>query len=139
MARAAARMAPRRRRLARSRRVRHPRPRPTRRPDGRAVAPCAVPYGRADTTGLTSVAEPAGRLDDLAMRAKTARAVGLHPIGQLDDGTPFFAPLGALQVVDDGERVTCHLCGRALQLLSAAHLRRHGWTPQLYRSTFGLN
>ena len=24
-------------------------------------------------------------------------------------------------------------------LLSAEHLRRHGWTPQLYRSTFGLN
>ena len=66
-------------------------------------------------------------------------ATGLHPIGELDDGTPFFAPLGELQVVDDGDRVICHLCGRALQLLSAEHLRRHGWTPQLYRDTFGLN
>lgn len=60
-------------------------------------------------------------------------------LGALDDGTPFFAPLGELQVVDDGERVVCHLCGRALQLLSAEHLRRHGWTSGLYREAFGLN
>lgn len=73
------------------------------------------------------------------MVSKSAAGAGLRPIGELDDGTPFFAPLGELQVVDDGERVLCHLCGRALRLLSAEHLRRHGWTPQLYRSAFGLN
>ena len=73
------------------------------------------------------------------MVSKSAAPADVHSIGELDDGTPFFAPLGELQVIDDGERVTCHLCGRALQLLSAEHLRRHGWTPQLYRATFGLN
>lgn len=73
------------------------------------------------------------------MASKLGTAAGLHPIGELDDGTPFFAPVGELQVVDDGDRVICHLCGRALQLLSAEHLRRHGWTPQLYRDAFGLN
>src|SRR4051812_18317606 len=73
------------------------------------------------------------------MASRSATAAERHPIGELDDGTPFFARLGELEVVDDGARVICHLCGRALQLLSAEHLRRHGWTPQLYRSTFGLN
>lgn len=73
------------------------------------------------------------------MMPKADTTAGLHRIGELDDGTPYFALLGELQVVDDGDRVICHLCGRALQLLSAEHLRRHGWTPDLYRSTFGLN
>jgi hypothetical protein len=73
------------------------------------------------------------------MVSESVAPAGVHPIGELDDGTPFFAPLGELQVIDDGERVTCHICGRALQLLSAEHLRRHGWTPQLYRQAFGLN
>ena len=73
------------------------------------------------------------------MVSKPTTGADVHPIGQLDDGTPFFAPLGELQVVDDGDRVVCHLCGRALQILSAEHLRRHGWTPQLYRTAFGLN
>jgi hypothetical protein len=31
-----------------------------------------------------------------------------------------FAPLGRLVVVDDGERVVCHLCGRALAMLGAS-------------------
>lgn len=69
----------------------------------------------------------------------SSAAAPARPIGQLDDGTPFLATVGELQVVDDGARVICHLCGRALQLLSAEHLRRHGWTPQLYRRAFGLN
>jgi hypothetical protein len=49
-----------------------------------------------------------------------------------------FAPLGELLVVDGGERVVCHLCGRALSMLGATHLRRHGWTAALYREAFGL-
>ncbi len=36
---------------------------------------------------------------------------------------------GELLIVDDGRRVVCHLCGRALAWLGAAHLRAHGWTP----------
>jgi hypothetical protein len=94
---------------------------------------------RDSAAGLTSIAEAVRRPDDLDVATPSSPAAGVHPIGQLDDGTPFFAPLGELQVVDDGDRVICHLCGRAMQLLSAEHLRRHGWTPQLYRSTFGLN
>jgi ROS/MUCR transcriptional regulator protein len=70
---------------------------------------------------------------------KSSASTPVKPIGRLDDGTAYFAPLGELVVIADGERVLCHLCGRALQMLSAEHLRRHGWTPQLYRQAFGLN
>ena len=49
-----------------------------------------------------------------------------------------FAPVGELLVVDGGERVVCHLCGRALTMLGATHLRQHGWTAALYREAFGL-
>ncbi len=49
-----------------------------------------------------------------------------------------FAPVGELRIVDDGERVVCHLCGRALAMLAASHLRQHGWTAAEYREAFGL-
>ncbi len=49
-----------------------------------------------------------------------------------------FAPVGELLIVDGGERVVCHLCGRALRMLGATHLRQHGWTADLYREAFGL-
>src|SRR5512142_347753 len=57
------------------------------------------------------------------------------PVGVLADGTPHFAPLG--EVVVEGSRVICHLCGRALRSVTA-HLRRHGWTKQAYCEMFGL-
>jgi hypothetical protein len=44
-------------------------------------------------------------------------------VGVLDDGTPFYVPLG--EVIVDGSRVVCHLCGRAL-LSVAAHPAWHG-------------
>lgn len=62
-----------------------------------------------------------------------------QPIGVLSDGTQYFSPLGRLEFVDDGRRVVCHLCGKWLRLLSASHLRRHGWTPAEYREAVGLN
>jgi hypothetical protein len=55
------------------------------------------------------------------------------------DGTEYFVPLGRLEFVDDDRRVLCQLCARPLRLLSATHLRQHGWTPQDYRQAFGLN
>jgi hypothetical protein len=55
--------------------------------------------------------------------------------GTLDDGTPYYAPVG--EVVVDGSRVTCHLCGRTLRSV-VAHLRVHGWTKQQYCDAFGL-
>jgi hypothetical protein len=56
-------------------------------------------------------------------------------VGVLGDGTPYFAPLG--QVVTDGAKVTCHLCGRAFRSV-AAHLASHGWTKTQYCEAFGL-
>jgi len=47
----------------------------------------------------------------------------------------FYAPIG--EVVIDGALVICHLCGRSLRSVTA-HLRAHGWTPDAYRETFGL-
>ena len=57
------------------------------------------------------------------------------PVGVLADGTPYFAPLG--EVVVEGSRVICHLCGQALRSVTV-HLRGHGWTKQAYCAAFGL-
>ena len=60
----------------------------------------------------------------------------LRPVvGVLADGTPFYAPIG--EIIADGARVTCHLCGRSLRSVSA-HLKAHGWTKQAYCAAFGL-
>ncbi len=56
---------------------------------------------------------------------------------RLTETSPF-APVGELLMVDGGERVVCHLCGRALMMLGASLLRQHGWTAALYREAFGL-
>src|SRR5450755_3966619 len=56
-------------------------------------------------------------------------------VGVLDDGTPFFAPVG--EVIVDESLVICHLCGRALRSVTA-HLRAHGWTKAAYCEAFGL-
>jgi lambda repressor-like predicted transcriptional regulator len=53
----------------------------------------------------------------------------------LADGTPFYAPIG--EVIIDGARVTCHLCGRSLRSVTV-HLRTHGWSKQAYCDAFGL-
>jgi hypothetical protein len=53
----------------------------------------------------------------------------------LADGTPAFAPVGEVVVVDG--RVVCHLCGRALRSVPA-HLRVHGYTKEAYCAAFGL-
>ena len=57
------------------------------------------------------------------------------PVGVLDDGTPFYAPIG--EVIVDSSLVTCHLCGRLLRSVTA-HLRAHGWTKEQYCAAFGL-
>jgi AraC-like DNA-binding protein len=57
------------------------------------------------------------------------------PVGVLDDGTPFYVPIG--EVIVEGSLVTCHLCGRSLRSVTA-HLRVHGWTKQAYCDAFGL-
>jgi hypothetical protein len=69
-----------------------------------------------------------------AAARRTGRAV--RPVvGVLGDGTAYYAPIG--EVIVDGPRVTCHLCGRALRSV-AAHLASHGWTTEKYREAFGL-
>ena len=56
-------------------------------------------------------------------------------LGWLPDGTPRHAPIGQLLV--DGDRVCCHLCGR-WYLSVASHLRSHEWTKADYIAAFGL-
>jgi hypothetical protein len=56
-------------------------------------------------------------------------------VGVLGDGTPYFAPVG--QVVAEGARVTCHLCGKTFRSV-VAHLASHGWTKAQYCEAFGL-
>ena len=68
--------------------------------------------------------------------AAPARAAAPWPVaGVLADGTPFYVPAG--QVAVDGDRVICHLCGRAFRSVPA-HLASHGWTKDRYCETFGL-
>src|SRR5215475_4340159 len=60
----------------------------------------------------------------------------MRPVhGFLADGTPFYAPIGAVLTSD--ARVACHLCGRWFRSV-AAHLRVHGWTKGRYCQAFGL-
>jgi hypothetical protein len=56
-------------------------------------------------------------------------------LGVLDDGTPYYAPVG--EIAADGSRVICHLCGRSLRSV-VAHLPSHGWTKDQYCEAFGL-
>lgn len=56
-------------------------------------------------------------------------------VGALEDGTPYFASTG--EVVMEGDVVLCHLCGMWFRSV-LAHLSRHGWTQDRYRSAFGL-
>lgn len=56
-------------------------------------------------------------------------------VAALPDGTPCHAPYG--EIVVDGDVVQCHLCGNWFRSV-LAHLRRHGWTQQQYRTAFGL-
>lgn len=60
-------------------------------------------------------------------------------LGRLQDGTPYFAPLGELPYDRDEDRVQCHLCGGWFRTVGNAHLRLgHGWTIAQYRDTFQL-
>ncbi len=60
------------------------------------------------------------------------------PVGELPDGTPFFARIGEL-VYDAENGGQCHLCGRWLQFVGGSHLRvTHGWTLAAYRDAFQL-
>ena len=68
------------------------------------------------------------------MSAEVVRA-GDAVAGVLDDGTPYYAPVG--EVVVDGSLVICHLCGRGLRSV-VAHLPSHGWTKEQYCEAFGL-
>jgi hypothetical protein len=87
------------------------------------VAP-PLPAGPAGLTG------PPGAVG----RARPAPAI--RPVaGVLGDGTPFYVPVG--EVVAEGTRVICHLCGRAFRSV-AAHLASHGWTKDQYCEAFGL-
>ena len=81
---------------------------------------------------------PAGRSPARRSPARRSPARQSPPrprAGVLGDGTAFYAPVG--EVIVDGTRVVCHLCGRSLRSV-AAHLAAHGWTKQEYCEAFGL-
>jgi hypothetical protein len=61
-----------------------------------------------------------------------------RPVGRLDDGTPIYAPIG--EMLQDGDRVRCHLCGRWLRMVAGQHLIvSHGMTTDEYRELFHLD
>ncbi|MGO9954394.1 MAG: zinc-ribbon domain-containing protein [Solirubrobacteraceae bacterium] len=62
---------------------------------------------------------------------------GLAPVGRLDDGSPYYAPIGELLRDEDG--AMCHLCGRWLRIVGGAHLTKmHGLDVATYREMFKL-
>jgi predicted nucleic acid-binding Zn-ribbon protein len=62
-----------------------------------------------------------------------------RPVGTLEDGTPFFSPLGEVAYDADVDLVQCHLCGRWLRTIGGSHLvRTHGWSIERYRAAFKL-
>lgn len=68
-----------------------------------------------------------------------AEAARREAVGQMADGTVYFAPIGEV-VRDAAGRVLCHLCGRWFQAIAPAHLAKaRGWTAGEYRDAFGLN
>jgi hypothetical protein len=74
--------------------------------------------------------------ETIALEAPTRRGCRLWAVvGTLPDGTPHYAPVGA--VIADGDVVLCHLCGRWFRSV-LAHLRQHGWDQVRYRAAFGL-
>jgi hypothetical protein len=63
-----------------------------------------------------------------------------NPIGLLDDGTVFYAPVGALRYSEARQKVQCHLCGRWYRALTPNHIKlAHGWDHLDYKRVFGLN
>lgn len=97
---------------------------------------------QADDPGLAGsqpAAPRAGASRHGRARPGTARLPG-HPVrpvaGVLADGTPCYAPIGEVVIVD-GSLVICHLCGRQLRSVTA-HLKAHGWTKEAYCEAFGL-
>jgi rubrerythrin len=62
-----------------------------------------------------------------------------RPLGRLDDGTVYYAPLGEIPYDADEDRVQCHLCGGWYRIIGGTHLRHtHGWTVDEYRERLGL-
>ncbi len=60
-------------------------------------------------------------------------------VGRLEDGTPYFAPLGEMPYDPDEDRVQCHLCGGWYRVVGGTHIIvKHGWTADEYRAAFGL-
>jgi hypothetical protein len=61
-----------------------------------------------------------------------------RPVGRLEDGTPIYAPIG--EMLQDGDRVRCHLCGRWLRTVAGQHLiAAHQMTTEEYRELFHLD
>lgn len=60
-------------------------------------------------------------------------------LGRLEDGTPYFAPLGEIPYDSDEDRVQCHLCGGWYRVVDSTHLIKvHGWNVTEYRERLGL-
>ena len=60
-------------------------------------------------------------------------------VGRLEDGTPFYAPMGQVPYDAYNDRVQCHLCGRWLRQLPGPHLKGlHAMGSDDYRELFRL-
>lgn len=65
------------------------------------------------------------------------RLGSLRPLGRLESGESYYAPIGKMRYDDD--HVQCHLCGRWLKIVGAIHIRvAHGITLDEYREMFHL-
>jgi len=60
-----------------------------------------------------------------------------RPLGWLPTGECYYVPIG--EMLYDGDRVCCHLCGRWLKMVGGQHLiAAHDLTLEQYREMFRL-
>jgi DNA-directed RNA polymerase subunit RPC12/RpoP len=65
------------------------------------------------------------------------RSEHVRPLERLPSGEPYYAPIG--EMLYDGDRVRCHLCGRSLKMVGGSHLlAAHDMTLEQYREMFRL-
>lgn len=102
-------------------------------PVPRACPDCGTPVARAGVR-----CKPCGKARKRqTMNAWLERHRPLpQPIPQPDPSLP---PIGAMEPVDDGARVRCHVCGRAYVSLVVHISRKHGLDTTRYRERYGLN
>jgi ssDNA-binding Zn-finger/Zn-ribbon topoisomerase 1 len=104
--------------------------------DGGSSAPGPAPTRPPAQSGARTPSH-ASRSGAIIGVMRRERSGNRRPIGRLQSGEPYYAPIGQMRC--DGDRVQCHLRGRWLRMVGGCHLIvAHGITTAEYRELFRL-